>query len=415
MKIRTLLLALSLMSLNAQAQVYNYDVNDDGEINVQDVTILVDKILGEDHPLQLPMYFSADQEPLISTDGPAYGRRRTQETTIQTLKEFYINYTFESKTNSGFFLLCAPELRTFWQVDEGTGQGRWLVGDDEQPGNGYWPSQAANSSKNVKFYAYANVDIPNPRPVDNNHNVMFYCEGNDENKNGDVSKPYIHFMLDENGPATKDLLVAKVEDNWNHCKGHIFFHFEHACAALQFFLIKTERLDNFTVNVKNVVLYNVMNDGNYYFNPVMTEPGEWKGVKHTYEEHPMYYTLWAGNSYEPVPPYNTDKMWQLTSSTNKESDYFFFIPQEFPTWSITENNPITANTTDAYIELECQILPNDNGKSFEGKAYLPFVAKNPLVKGYAYPVIIQLGTSLVKANGKKIFAKDQNNNLIIAE
>ncbi len=44
------MLALSLMSLHAQAQVFNYDVNNDGDVNVLDVTILVDKILGDKYP-----------------------------------------------------------------------------------------------------------------------------------------------------------------------------------------------------------------------------------------------------------------------------------------------------------------------------------------------------------------------------
>lgn len=395
-------MALSLMSLNAQAQVYNYDVNNDGEINVLDVTLLVDKILGgESTPILLPLTFSADQQPYEHPDGPAYGRRKTQETTIATLKEFYVNYTYDKYT--GFGIYSAPELRTFWAVDEGTGQGRWLVGDEDTPGNGYWPS-GADASVDVTFYAYANVDINN---LSSDHNAMFFCDGNTgQTNNGKVDKPYIHFIMDEDGPETKDLLVAKKADNWNHCKGHIFFHFEHACAAVQFFLVKTPKLANVDVMVKKAILYNVKNDGNYFFNE------GWKDVKHYDEDERMKYTLWDGvDAFHPVPDATEDKseMWQLTTAklAERESDYFFFIPQDFPSWTIT--SPINETTTGSYIELDCQITPKDGSKGYEGKAYIPFSTNtltNGFEKGKAYPVVIRMGTSMVKANGEKIFNTD---------
>lgn len=395
MKIKIILIALSLMSLNAQAQVYNYDVNNDGEINVLDVTLLVDKILGgESTPILLPLTFNADQQPYEHPDGPAYGRRKTQETTIATLKEFYVNYTYDKRPGYGVY--SAPELRTYWAVDEGTGQGRWLVGDENTPGNGYWPS-GADASVDVTFYAYANVDINNPS---SDHNVMFFCEGNTgQISNGDVSKPYIHFIMDENGPETKDLLVAKKADNWNNCNGHIFFHFEHACAAAQFFLVKTPKLANVDVMVQKAVLYNVKNAGNYYFNT------GWQGVKHHDESNRVKYTLWDGSGYKSVPANtdNTSEMWQLTSSTNPESDYYFFIPQEFTPW---DKSTISTNTSGSYIELECQITPKDNSKSYSGKAYIPFSTANTLQSGYAYPIIVKIGTGLLDADGQKIFNSD---------
>lgn len=388
-------MALSLMSLNAQAQVYNYDVNNDGEVNVVDVTLIVDKILGKES-LLLPITFSADQKPFEWPDGPAYNRRKTQETTIATLKEFYVNYTYDKYPGHGIY--SAPELKTYWAVDEGTGQGRWLVGNGTTPGNGYWPS-GADASVDVTFYAYANVDIDNPS---SDYNAMFFCEGNTgQTSNGDVSKPYIHFILDENGPATKDLLVAKQEDNWNNCEGHIFFHFEHACAAAQFFLVKTQKLENVSVQVKKAVLYNVMNDGNYFFNSDMEGNGYWDGVKHRYSDDRAYYTLWDGSGNYRAVPANTDKtseMWQLTSSTSPESDYYFFIPQEFTPW---DKSPISTNTSGSYIELECQIT--DGSKSFIDKAYIPFTTTNTLQSGYAYPIIVKIGTGLLDANGQKIF------------
>ena len=399
------MLALSLMSLHAQAQVFNYDVNNDGDVNVLDVTILVDKILGEDQPARLPLIFHADQKPFENPNGPSNARRKTQETTIMTLEEFFVNYTYERSGFPGLYMFSIPELKTFWQKEEGF----WLIGNDGQPGNGYWPSNTDENS-DVTFYAYANVGLTN---TNHDNNAMFFCEGNDDNRTGDVSKPYIHFKLDEDGPATKDLLVARQKDNWNHCKGHIFFHFEHACAALQFFLVKTQKLAGYDVKVKKAILYNVKNDGNYFFNSNLTQRGYWEGVKHTYDTNRTYYTLWDGEDYQVVPiipedPNDTSEMWQLTSSTNPESDYFFFIPQEFPNWKIT--TPITADTTGAYIELECQINPTDNTQGgFKGKVYIPFSTAsltNGLQMGYSYPIIVRLGTAMVNSQGNKLFGTD---------
>lgn len=44
------LLALTLVTITANAQTYTYDVNGDGKINVTDVTCLVNKILGYSNP-----------------------------------------------------------------------------------------------------------------------------------------------------------------------------------------------------------------------------------------------------------------------------------------------------------------------------------------------------------------------------
>ena len=400
MKTKSILIALSLMSLNAQAQWYNYDVNKDGDVNVTDVTFLVNKILGEENPPP-QLTFSVDQKPYVYVDGPASTRRKTPVTTIESLNEFYLNSTYELEP--GYGLYSAPELRTYWAVDEGTGQGKWLVGDETTPGNGYWPNISEDNwdIRDVSFYAYANVNISNSS---SDQNVMFFCDGY-KNTNRDVSMPYIHFIMDENGPETKDLLVAKKADNWQNCKGHIFFHFEHACAAAQFFLVKTSKLANVDVMVKKAVLYNVMNDGKYFFNSDMNSPGSWSGVKHHDEDNRVKYTLWDGSGYTAVPAYtnNTSEMWQLTSSTNPNSDYYFFIPQEFTPW---DKSPISTNPSGSYIELECQITPKDNSKSFGGKAYIPFTTANTLQSGYAYPIIVKIGTGLLDADGQKIFNSD---------
>lgn len=363
MKIKFILFALSLISLNANAQQYNYDVNRDGKVTVSDVMLVVNKILGNDtEKPRYPLTISVSEKPIVDPNAPASSKKKTPETTIDNLKEFYMNYTY----NMGEPFYSEPEQ----YIHKAESTGKWIVGNSEEALEGYWPSPDIDGflDEDVTFYAYANVNITNSQTE--NQNAVFFC------KNDDISKPYIDFKIDENSGATKDFLVAQRTDNYNHCDGYIFFEFSHACAAAQFFLIKSDRLADATVEVTNVKLHNVLGEGEYYFNT------GWASLN-----NPMTFTLWDSNSGTSgtIEVKNSNNPFQLSVAKDKANDYFFFIPQTF---------------TDSYLEIVCKII-DKNSKTFNGTAYLPFTTP-ALVAGTAYPVIINMNTNLRDANGNYI-------------
>ncbi len=393
MKIRFIIIALSLMSLNAHAQKYHYDVNNDGHVTVSDIMLIVNKILGkaDDEP-EYPLTVSVSQEPINDANGAASSKKRTKETFLDDLTEFYMNYTFTALGD-----LQTGTLNTFRVNDDYTGKSRWLVGNDDDSGEGGWPTYAANPQHDLltNFYAYANVDIDKTK---------FSCEGND------ILKPNLHFYLEESSTDTKDLLIAKNSDKYSNCKGNLYFHFTHACSAVKFFLSKTERLEKNTIKVQKAYLCNVKNDGYYYF-----ESGSWENVKFRNPDNRMMYTLWDGGSFTEVSPVTSENPypWQLSTATDKENDYFFFIPQTFGPEVPQEFYPFSENTTFPYIKLVLTIsgktkdgAERSYGSELEpGVVYIPFTI-GELTQGIASNAIISIGTSLRKPNGDRIFDTD---------
>ena len=197
--------------------------------------------------------------------------------------------------------------------------------------------------------------------------------------------------------------------------GHLFFTFDHACAAVQFFLSKTVKLANSTIKVKGVKLHNVFNDGYYYFNANGGDAGNQEWAKLGYKSgNSSTYTL-ADNETEinVTEDYTVN---QLSTEQEKENKYFFMIPQTTTPWYTSGTTPgIISNATGAYIELEdCSIAYSveDNGvttqKSYSGSAFIPFAVT--WEKGTKHKVNIQIGTGLRDANGDRIF--DANGVLI---
>jgi hypothetical protein len=111
------------------------------------------------------------------------------------------------------------------------GEGKWTTG--------VWPTNAGDSEK-LDFYAY-NAGTPN--------------WGN---------APYISFTVEENVANQKDILVAKHEkisrtDNG----GQVSLTFDHACAAVRFYVYKEE---DATYKINSIKLNNVKKSGDYYYN-----------------------------------------------------------------------------------------------------------------------------------------------------
>lgn len=130
------------------------------------------------------------------------------------------------------------------------GEGKWKNVD--------WPYGAGGTDK-LDFYAY-NAGTPNWG-----------------------SAPYISFTVEENVANQKDFLVAKHENiSYNDNSGIVTLSFDHACAAVQFFVYKEESA-NYTVS--SIILRNVCKQGDYYYNNTGATP-KWQNVG-----TPTYYTL----------------------------------------------------------------------------------------------------------------------------
>ena len=59
------LIAFALVTFTANAQPYTYDVNHDGDINITDVTNLVNKILGIPNSGEGQGYFECPNETIV--------------------------------------------------------------------------------------------------------------------------------------------------------------------------------------------------------------------------------------------------------------------------------------------------------------------------------------------------------------
>jgi hypothetical protein len=120
----------------------------------------------------------------------------------------------------------------------------------EKWSDGEWPTSAANDQK-IDFYADTYTYT---------HSTSYnYNDGN----------PYIHFTVDGNASSQHDLLVSECKQvSYAETEGHVSFLFTHACAIPHFTVQLTDALSTAcggSLAVKDIVLKNVNNAGNYYY------------------------------------------------------------------------------------------------------------------------------------------------------
>ena len=100
-----------------------------------------------------------------------------------------------------------------------------------------------------------------PQDVGDDTSITFYA--NDGGTFNWVSDdPYVSFTMDEDAFNQKDLLVATTETYKSEHAGQVYLTFDHACAAVQFYVYKEESADYV---VKSIKLKNVKNTGDYYY------------------------------------------------------------------------------------------------------------------------------------------------------
>ena len=103
--------------------------------------------------------------------------------------------------------------------------------------------------------------------------------------------PYVTFTMDENAFVQKDFLVAKHENiSYNDNGGKVSLTFDHACAAVQFYVYQEEDA-SYTVN--SIILRGMYNRAEYSYSTGWGEYGyspEWKK-----DESKRIYTLTNGD------------------------------------------------------------------------------------------------------------------------
>ena len=365
-----LLLPLTALEANAQDDLYMNIIQTDGSVVRVPVNQIKEVKIDKASYNPRPMSINVSGEALEDNAHAAGAMRRIPPTTTNTLDKFYLNYVYDN----GNVVVGEPELYT-----DNVEEGEWLVSTTTYPGTGGWPFLAPNETP-VTFYAYANVDV-DTEDYDNN---MFFLDD-------DSNQPYIIFGMDQYARSLNDLLVAQATDSWANCGGRLNLSFEHACAALEFYISKTPSLDDYIVDVNNVKIHNVPSVGLYYFNS-----GNWEAMTDYVEK----YTVYALDNDALTVKNDADGKDLLIG----EGDYMFVIPQQLTPWD-KNGSPLDSNGT--YIEITCKISKEGEyvlgGEDEDdwGKAYLPFEAN--LLKGRIQPFTIKMGTALRDVSGNRIF------------
>lgn len=158
------------------------------------------------------------ERPMQTEGGEKAPRRAGGATTTETLNTFR---------------MCTHVSGSIWSEELTKTAGKWTT---------QWP---LSSEEKYNFYAY-NVGSKNE----------FEWNG---------GEPYVSFTMEEEANFQKDFLVAKTAEakSYNETGGKISLTFDHACAAVQFFVYKEESA---TYVVKEIMLMNVYKQGSYYFN-----------------------------------------------------------------------------------------------------------------------------------------------------
>ena len=201
------------------------------------------------------------ENPMQDESGNAQAMRRAGDaTTTSTLSDFFLNYqdnkyTF-TKGGSGWNIIS-------------------------------WPYGVDYSTK-IDFYAY-NFDTKEEK--------AFQWNG---------GNPYVAFSVVEDVAKQKDFLVAKHEKiSHDDNSGIVSLAFDHACAAVQFYVYKEESTE---YTVSSIILRNVCKQGDYYYNN--TETPKWQNVG-----TPTYYTL------------NTASIDVTTTPKRLDCGWLYLIPQ----------------------------------------------------------------------------------------
>lgn len=302
-----------------------------------------DNELASQQPKSYPLIIEVTENPLVQ-DGEENGTTRAAITDNSTLTGFNMSYVYGSEASSD------PITAT-----KGS-EGKWSS-------TGSWPSDAVSSNAKVTWYAYT---------------------GGTFNLTDDTPKlPYINFTVEESAASQKDLLVATASGTSSGTGGNLSFTFDHACAALRFWVKKSKNLNDYTLNISEVVLCNVVKQAKYYYGTGWNDLSSDRSV----------YTLYSGSA-------QTLGSADYIAMDGGTPSYLFLIPQTLTAWNHT--TAIASATTQTYLEITCTITNiSTSTQVYNGTAYIPFGAT--FAKGTKYDVKINIGkNSLYSGPNTKI-------------
>ncbi len=294
---------------------------------------------------------SVSEKPFVTPDGASVKGLNTRAAilTTPTLNEFYMTGVYGSTP------FTADKTATKTET------GKWKAMTD------YWP----DTEDMVNWYAYNTANTAETSPF----NLT----------DDEVKRPYLDFTVAEEPVSQLDLLTSKTSDSWANCGGNLFFEFDHACAALRFYVKKAKNMADYSMTVSDAWLCNVWKGGEFYLDDNTWTLDEEKGK----QNHPLYRDQGQGRTLNL-----SDTEYQALDS--HDDPYLFLIPQSLTTWDAA------GNAEGCYIKVTCQIVRKaDNVVVFNGDAYFPFAAT--LAKGIQYDVNVNIGKkSLYKSDGTKI-------------
>lgn len=293
---------------------------------------------------RIPVVVKVTEEPMQDENAPnsQQAPTRAAATTTSNLSKFYMEYYAGGYWN----------LFPFTKSD-----GVWTSTLSWPDSEAYYP---------LTFYAYRDNETESSSRLSNSSN------------------PYLSVSVEENASTQHDIIVAKSKSFLYSEMGSVVnLSFKHICSAVQFRICKTSGMSDYNITVKEIKLYNVIKEGNYYYNS-----DTWDLSKST----TTYYTLYSSDGIE-IP--STPSFLKLYYP---ENDYMFLIPQTLTPW---DKSSTLANT---YIHLRCKIKKGETFKvgsaSEWGDAYL--AVGGTWNKGEIHTITLQVGTALRNASGTQI-------------
>lgn len=298
-----------------------------------------------------PLSIEVAENPMVQ-EGEGGSSRRAPIINNTTLTAFCMDYVYNTSEQGNNEATISPS-------------GSWKAGD--------WPYGARDHDPeyNVNWYAHNSYTKSGGSAITSD----FLLTGE--------NRPYISFSVVEDASQQKDLLVATASGTYSGTNdGKLTFTFNHVCSALRFWVKKSTNLNDYTLNISNIVLRNVIKVGNYFFDTDSWVLGATSTV----------YTLYSGSA----ATLGSESYIPLDGGT---PSYLFFIPQTLTAWSTT------AALSDTYLEITCTIYKGSD-KVFpagegNGTAYMPFGLT--FEKGHQKNIKINIGkNSLYSAPNTKI-------------
>ena len=293
-------------------------------------------------PKSYPLSIEVAENPMIQDGEEGSSSRRAAITTGATFNEFKMDYVYGETPSTGSL------------TAEKTAEGKWR---NKAGGDVGWPDTDAT----VYWYAYSDGTF---------------------NLNG--GNPYINFTVEEAAASQHDLLVATASGTYSETGGKLTFTFDHVCSALRFWVKKSTNLNNYKLDVSEIVLCNIVKQAKYYYST---------GWDDLYATRSVY-TLSSGSAED----LGSGSYIPMDGGT---PSYLFLIPQTLTAWDHT--TAIASATTQTYLKVKCTITKKSDSSVIYNKsyAYIPF--GKVLETNTKYDVNINIGmNSLYNEAGNKI-------------